>query len=301
MHRTNRSLALLLPLGLTVAVGATLVHCSGPSPVCGNGLVEAGEQCDKGPDNGSPKSGCSSTCQQQAISIASLQIFYTRLMNEAPGFESATCADLGVNLAHVVLTGPSPVDEMWPCSKNSTLYPNVMPGTYQATITLLDAAGAPLTKPVVSTQMEVMAPQMVTLTVNFHQMDFVKQDYTGTLDFTPKWASMGQSCAQASPSVMQEGVMLKTPAGAMVMGMTTTGHKLDGTPGACFTGDTMTGYERVTALPWGHYDLTLLGKISGGATGYCKTFDVFVGPGVDNPKYTLVADPANADAGGHCP
>jgi cysteine-rich repeat protein len=32
-------------------------------PVCGDGIIEAGEQCDDGPANGAPGDGCSATCQ----------------------------------------------------------------------------------------------------------------------------------------------------------------------------------------------------------------------------------------------
>jgi cysteine-rich repeat protein len=34
-----------------------------PAPVCGNGVLENGEQCDMGAQNGAPNSGCSATCQ----------------------------------------------------------------------------------------------------------------------------------------------------------------------------------------------------------------------------------------------
>src|SRR5262249_41976905 len=36
--------------------------CSTPAAVCGNGVVEAGEQCDLGAQNGTGQ-GCSATCQ----------------------------------------------------------------------------------------------------------------------------------------------------------------------------------------------------------------------------------------------
>jgi cysteine-rich repeat protein len=290
----------LIALLLIVVSGAAVVECSSSTPACGNGLVEAGEECDKGAQNGMPGSGCSSSCQNAAIPIASVQVFYTRLKDEAPGFGGSSCLDLGVAVAHVVVDGPTPMDEKWPCSKNSSLYPNVMPGTYQATITLLDATGAAITNPVQSTMTEVMAPNMVTLTVNFHQSDFVKQDYTGTLYFNPKWGEPTYDCSGASPRVTLEGVTLRTPKGMMVHGMTSAGHNLDGTAGTCFSESAMTTFESVPALPWGHYNLTLVGKIAGGAMGYCKTSDVFVGPGVANTTYVVVADPVSADAGTSC-
>jgi cysteine-rich repeat protein len=292
--------ASLIALAIVTAAGATAVECSNQKPDCGNGVVEPGEQCDKGAQNGMPNSGCSTSCQNQAIEIASVQVFYTRLMDEAPGFGGSSCLDLGVDVAHVVLNGPTHIEERWPCSRNSSLYSNVMPGTYQATITLLDAAGNPITNPVKSTMVEVMAPRMVTLTINFHMADFVKQDYVGTLFFNPKWEKPTQSCAAVTPPVTLEGITLKTHDGEPVNGMTSEGHRLDGTPGSCFSESASTTFESVPSLPWGHYNLTLTGRIGGGSIGYCKTFDVFVGPGVANTTYTLVADPMNADAGTSC-
>jgi hypothetical protein len=293
----------LLAIALVAMAGATVVECSGSTPVCGNSMIESGEQCDKGTQNGVGGSGCTATCQAAAIDIAEVQVFVTRLKDEVPGFDGSTCSDLGADKAHVVLAGPSPADELLPCTMNSKLYSNVTPGTYQATVTLLDASGNPLTRPVQSTMAEVLSGPMVTLSVNFHQSDFIKQDYVGVLDFAPSWEKDSQYCAGAGPPVTFETVTLKTPAGAPVTGMTSQGHKLDGTPGSCFTPSTTTpsdAYERVANLTWGHYDLTITGKVTGGAIGYCKKFDVFVGPGVSNGTYALVVDPANSDAGA-CP
>jgi len=38
-----------------------------PPPVCGNGVLETGEQCDMGAQNGAPNSGCGATCQTVAV------------------------------------------------------------------------------------------------------------------------------------------------------------------------------------------------------------------------------------------
>jgi hypothetical protein len=184
---------------------------------------------------------------------------------------------------------------------NTKLYSNVTPGTYQATVTLLDASDTPLTKPVQTMMAEVVPDRMVTLSVNFRYSDFIKQDYVGVLDFKPSWGQTDAGCSGADPMVLQESVTLRTPADAPVAGMTTGGHKLDGTYGGCFTMDAMShDYERVASLPWGHYNLTLSGKAAGGALAYCKKFDVFVGPGISNATYPLVVDDANTDAGA-CP
>jgi hypothetical protein len=291
----------LIAIAAVTLAATTLVQCSSSTPVCGNGVVETGEQCDNGPANGMTGSNCTADCRLQGVAIASVQVYYSRLRDEVPGFDGTSCLDLQVDKAHVVLDGPTPKDELWPCSMNSALYGNVMPGTYRATITLLDASGQPITNPVETAMKDVQAAATpVNLTINFHQSDFIKQDYTGALDFNPKWAKADSSCDKANPPVTLEGVTLKTPMGQLVAGMTTQGHKLDGTFGSCFSETTTEMFERIPDLPWGHYNLTLTGKVSGGGLGYCRRFDVFVGPGVANTTYQLVVDPANADAGA-CP
>jgi len=44
-------------------VGKTLKRSAASTPVCGNGVIEGKEQCDKGKDNGSSLSCCSVFCQ----------------------------------------------------------------------------------------------------------------------------------------------------------------------------------------------------------------------------------------------
>src|SRR5437588_12015553 len=85
--------------------GVAWMEC-GKSAVCGNLKVESGEQCDKGADNGVDGSGCTSQCQFANIAVASIQVSYTKLLNEVPMFDGVSCNDLGIGGAHVVLAGP---------------------------------------------------------------------------------------------------------------------------------------------------------------------------------------------------
>ena len=43
-------------------------------------------------------------CQFANIAVASIQVSYSKLLNEVPGFNGAACNDLGIGGAHVVLT-----------------------------------------------------------------------------------------------------------------------------------------------------------------------------------------------------
>ena len=280
--------------------GVTWMEC-GKSSTCGNSKVEGDEQCDKGPDNGVDGSGCSSTCTFANIAVATIQVSYSKLLNEVPGFNGATCADLGIGGAHVVLAGPQPADEMWAGCMQSKQYANVTPGTYQATITLLDANMQPLTNPVSTPMTDVQKGPVTNLNINFKQADFVKQDYVGQLDFDAQWGMADKRCNDIGPSIM-ESVTLKDAKGALVTtpSMTDDGLKLDGMFGACFTASA-TAAQRVKPLPWGHYTLVLQAKVMG-AVAFCQSFDVFVPPGSTPETYPLVVnayDPTG-DAG-TCP
>ena len=281
--------------------GAAWMEC-GSSSTCGNMKVESGEQCDKGSMNGVDGSGCSSSCQFANILVASIQVSYSKLLNEVPGFNGVSCNDLGIGGAHVVLDGPQPADEVWMGCTQSKQYSNVMPGTYKATITLLDADMQPLTNPVATPMTDVQKAAVPTnLNINFKQSDFVKQDYVGQLDFDAQWGMADKRCNDIGPSIM-ESVTLKDSTGMAVTSpsMTEDGLKLDGTFGACFTASA-TAPQRVKPLPWGHYTLVLQAKVMG-MVAFCQSFEVFVPPGTTPETNTLVVnafDP-NSDAG-TCP
>jgi cysteine-rich repeat protein len=280
--------------------GVAWVEC-GNSSTCGNMKVEGDEQCDKGTMNGADGSGCSSDCKFANIAVASIQVSYSKLLNEVPGFNGAACNDLGIGGAHVVLSGPQPADETWMGCMQSKQYSNVTPGSYQATITLLDANLQPLTNPVTTVMTDVQKGPVTNLNINFKFTDFVTS-YMGQLDFDPQWGAMDKRCNDVSPSVMQESVILKDSTGAVVTtpAMTDDGLKLNGMFGSCLTASS-TSPQRVKPLTWGHYTLILQGKAMG-MVAYCKSFDLFVPPGNAPQTYELVVnafDPSG-DAGA-CP
>ena len=280
--------------------GVAWMEC-GKSSTCGNMKVEGDEQCDKGTMNGVDGSGCTADCKFANIAVASIQVSYSKLLNEVPGFNGVACNDLGIGGAHVVLTGPQPTDEMWMGCMQSKQYANVTPGTYKATITLLDANMQPLTNAVSTMMADVQKGPVTNLNINFKQSDFVKQDYVGQLDFDASWGMMDKRCNDVG--VTMEAVILKDAQGVAVTSpaMTDDGLKLNGTFGACFTASS-TAPQRVKPLTWGHYKLTLQGKTSTSAT-FCKAFDLFVPPGAAPQTYALVVDPfdPNADGGMACP
>ena len=280
--------------------GLAWVECS--KAVCGNMKVEGDEQCDKGTMNGVDGSGCTADCRFANIAVATIQVSYSKLLNEVPGFNGVSCNDLGIGGAHVVLTGPQPVDEMWTGCMQSKQYTNVTPGTYQATITLLDADMQPISNPVSTMMTDVQKGPVTNLSINFKFTDFVKS-YMGQLDVDPQWGMMDKRCNDLTPPVVMESFTLKDSKGASVTmpAATDDGLKLDGSFGSCFTASS-TAPQRVKPLPWGHYTLTLQGKQMG-MVAFCQSFDLFVPPGTAPQTYELVVnayDP-NADGGVTCP
>jgi hypothetical protein len=286
---------------VVVGGGVAWMEC-GKSSTCGNMKVESGEDCDKGTMNGVDGSGCSADCKFANIAVASIQVSYSKLLNEVPSFDGVSCNDLGIGGAHVVVSGPQPVDETWAGCVQSKQYANVSPGTYQATITLLDANMQPLTNAVATAMTDVQKGPVTNLNINFLQKDFVKQDYVGQLDFDPQWGALNMRCNDLTPPVTGESVILKDSKGALVTTPATTDDnlKLDGTFGSCFTGSS-TAPQRVKPLPWGHYTLVLQGKQMGTAA-YCQSFEVFVPPGASPMTYELVVNAFDSNGdGGSCP
>jgi hypothetical protein len=283
---------------VVLAGGVAWLECGGGA-VCGDGKVEADEQCDVGALNGGETSGCGNDCRYSPVAIASIQVSYTKLIDEVPGFTGAACIDLGIGSAHMVLTGPKGADEEWMGCTQSKMYADVPPGTYQATITLFDTAGAALTKPIATALTDVKKGPVTTLNINFHQDDFLKQDYTGLLDWNPSWGLKDKKCADSA--VTSEAVTLADAKGAPVMmpSMTSDGIKINGPAGGCFSKSATTLFQRIGPLPWGKYKLGLVGA---GASPFCKTFDVFVPPGVAPMTYELVVDAYDPGGdGGACP
>jgi cysteine-rich repeat protein len=301
-----------LSVVLLVGVGAAVIECTGS--VCGNGVKESGEQCDNGMLNGTQGNGCSAQCTLTSISRARLTVNVERLnvtVASYPDYPAPTCMDLGISKVHLVLTGPAPQDMTTDCNNPSFSFDPIAPGTYQATVTLLDASGAPLTKPITSTMVDVEpAPTPTTLNLAFEIGDYLKS-YTGNFDFMASWGADNIACSQATPAVTKQTITMTLPGSTTpVAMMTNDGESLDGTPFTCFQPAAAPKYQEVKMMPWGHYDLTITGESGPPGpkmTSYCQKFDVFVGVGVATPTYALtvagasMADGGVGDGGMTCP
>jgi cysteine-rich repeat protein len=273
--------------------------------LCGDGVREGNEQCDDGKKNGTAGDPCSSTCKSISVLIPEVNLNWSLLhMTGVAGFSGVGCADVGATMARVILNGPSPVDEMLPCSNYGKVYANICPpmsdmgtahgdagactllqaGKYTAVVQLFDDAGNAITGAVTSQEGDAEPGTMAQLAVDFGMSDFVKQDYTGALYFRPSWGMDGVTCAQATPVVTGERLKLVMDGQTQpVPGMTRGGNPLNGGAGTCYMdtiGDTR---EEVDSLAWGKYTLSI-SSLDGYYTG---VFPVFVGPGNLGPTFDL--------------
>lgn len=286
----KQSKFVVIAVAAAVTVGLLTTGACESGPECGNGKVETGETCDKGSMNGMTGVTCSSSCQLRNIDSASVQVFYSRLMNQVPGYIGASCGELGIKEAKIRLVGPTTMEDTWQCSQNSKTFGGVMAGEYQAFATLYDASGAALTKEISSEKMSVAIPGSINLALNFTFDDFLKTDYVGTYYFVPNWGANDAFCAAANVDQMQVTMKPKGSATPVTAVVTPT-VPLDGTSTACFTPGTAPSIK-VANITWGYYDLTIAGLDATSAISFCKKFEAFVGPGAGTPTFDLLVDAA---------
>jgi cysteine-rich repeat protein len=306
---------------VVLLVTSAVAGCSGGSN-CGNGVIDPGEQCDDGAQNGQPGIACSADCKAISIPHVQLQVVWQMLQQTGVAdFAGAHCADVGAASAHVAVSGPASFEETIDCAAASRVYAANCPeadggqgmigcgmllpeGEYQATVTLVRADGSAVTRAVSTAKMMARAGSAITnLVVDFEMPDFL-QSYTGALQLRTSWGTDGNTCAQASPAVANESLRL-VPAGPNstgqpVPGMTVHGTTLDGRPGACYTPTNNEPTEKATGIAWGPYNLTLEGFAAGSTTpAYCSTFPIFIGPGQNGQIWSPVvpASPAPTDGG----
>jgi hypothetical protein len=296
---------------------ALVAGCGSGPAVCGNGIVEVGEDCDKGSQNGVVGVNCSANCKSVSTKQTQMSISWAIDLvgkgDPIPGYTTPGCSNFGATKAHVIIDGPSPSDKVVDCSRYVLKYPTCLtldtdmgeqcdmhpdPGPYQATVTLLRDDMTAITNAVSTPMINVVPGPEVPFPITFQMTDFLKQDYTGTLDFLAGWGAPKTNCMSANPMVTKEGIILRDAATDMiVMGMTTKGTKLDGTPGSCFSSDMINMlYEEVDNLPWGRYNLSIFDPNG----PFCAKVPVFVNPGMFNTTFNVTVPmytPPSMDAG----
>lgn len=286
MSRPAARVGLLLGGG-GLAVAGALVSCGGgDEPLCGDGTVDMGEQCDDG--NADELDACRACVAYIAPRTVVKWEFNT---GAAPGFTTDACSDVGARQVDVALAGPAPETRRVGCSEGRVTFVDLAPGEYTASVTPLDMAGTWL----------VAAPSTATFPANTapgttqeHTVvvppEAWSQSMTGTFFFILRWA--GMECGAAAPPVATQLVTLLRPGGpvtqqANVGSMSYPTYRLDGTQSVPCVPSVLAQAEAAQGVPFGRATLTVSGRDSGGTEWFRGTFDTFVGAGTSNPIYTF--------------
>jgi cysteine-rich repeat protein len=263
-----------------------LAGCGGA--VCGNGKLEAGEQCDDG--NLVDGDGCSSTCKYEPS--VDTYIHWTFVATEFLPFDGESCDDVQAVKVGLTIAGPKPSTQVIDCGMYSIKLSRLPAGSYTVSAVATDASGAALTSGL-ATASFVVADQTQNVYVDFPFADFMRS-YTGDYFFRVSWAGQNH-CAAASPPVMKERLLMVRD-GVPLMGETTDQTPIDGSKaGPCR--DAGGGSQVVKGLDWGPAEITVTGEDAVGHALYSKTFATYVGAGPSNPAALLDVPSLAPDAG----
>ena len=273
--------------GAVVLAASSMTAC-GPS--CGDGEINAGEQCDDGNDN--ELDTCRS-CMSYSIPVTTLRWSF----NDQPdvGFGGDGCFDVGASSVHVELTGPdgvtpAPAPKVMDgdCGGRQVVFQDLAAGTYHASIDVLAPTGASLlTEPYLVDIVSTGVSETFATVIPYTQWTTA---YTGTFFF--RLTFDGGSCELATPPVVTQNLRLRI-GGVLYDGVTDTNQPLDGSgPAACRSSDDEFPQSSLT-VPFGPATLQVDGIDDQGNVAFTERFDTFVGAGISNP--TLEFALANAD------
>lgn len=274
-----------------VLVGAAaLSSCGGGAdPVCGNGEVEDGEQCDDGNDVNDDF--CTNICVNHLPDTLDVTIQWAFNKEAGALFTTDGCIDMGARMVRVELIGPTTTELVEQCSFRQVVFLDVEPGTYTARLHVTDNMETLLTTGPIEDAFQVGATD-VTREVVIGWGDWVN-DYTGTFYFRLQWG--GLDCSEAG---VAEHLLVLEQDGAPLTGFTTDdGDRVDGTQvGACRT-IAEEFPQSVAMAPWGPTKFTVIGRDSDGMEQYREVYDTFIGAGASNPEMVFDVNSLTPDAG----
>lgn len=271
-------------------VAAGLAACGGGGPDCGNGVVESGEQCDEGDDNGGAR--CNFFCE----SALDANIQWRILADVVPGFVE-TCDGIGAATAHLELDGPmvagkppKRVSFDIECSFSQYLVSALDVGDYVVRLTLRDAEDGAVTRGQTSMAFSVV-DRDVTVPLVIPLEDLESTTYRGDWFYRFTWGG-ATTCAAAVPPVASTRIRIESNGHVV---MNEQGTPIDGSaPTECF--DDQFNHA-VNRLPFGHASVRITGVDAEGNAIFQGTFATFIGAGLSNPPLLYDVPSLLPDAG----
>lgn len=275
----------------------------GGGSVCGNGRVEAREDCDP-PD---PARSCGTNCRFMITMPTRLTV--TARVNgdlamTRSGFDGDSCSEVltpgRAGFIKLDIQGPASMSMELACSAAAGTVVDVgMAGAYTVTATLTEdngRGGRTMLAPPASKGVTAVAMMDTPVEIGF-PYDTFATSYKGALKFRVEKIGGATSCATAATPVTRQRLKL-LKAGQVVMtrtedamagGMPLPGQATDGVAeAACHTPVGPDDLQRIAELlDWGPYDLVVELRDDLGMTRYCKSYPLFVGAGQDNYIFRL--------------
>lgn len=325
--RSQRYVFLAL-FALCAVAAAVPLACGGgttdgpPPPMCGNGTVESGEECDLGANNGNPDFPCSKQCKRVIIAYSKLNVNWT-ILKDIPieGFTGTNCAGVGAEEAQIILVGPDGLhfEDTVECTQYSKMYSSIcvqpdggpkdcsqrLPlGNYQATITLRRADHTAISQAISSARGTLFKHgDSVSLHADVGYDDLLnKGTLKGSLRLDLSWGEFKKNCDTATPPVEKESLKLTVgSSGKVVTSATLPGTPLDGTASKCYVPGGNRTEEEAQNLSIGSYILLIRGYTAGSNVPlYCKRQEVFVGPGTQTDVYHIIVPAVVSPDAGMC-
>ena len=254
----------------------------GSKAMCGNGIVEPGEECDDG--NLQDGDGCNRFCLLPAYKGSTLVLRWyingTRIIG-GQKYSYDTCSDVGASRVHIRFYGPDgPVGEdTVQCSNLEYRFTdtegNQFPdGMYHAELTFLDSSDATISGVLTSDATMLVRRGDTEMHVVSSLDDFTNGPFSGVFYFSIKWD--GGTCDSAGVSTMK-------------LSLTLDGSEVGTMEGNCIA----TSSSLPNNVPASdEYVLKVAGYTSDGTVWGCLTMEnVKVGAGVTNPSLEIDVPP----------
>ncbi len=288
MDNVTKLLTTRVLLNTTCALAAATVFsvaaCGGDDPFCGDSNLDMGEECDDG--NSDDTDFCLSTCKARQLSQLTVKWAFNK--DEAEGFSTDSCLDIGASNVEVELVGgpgPEPLIRTEQCSFRQAVFVDIPAADYEVRTRVLDSEGGLLTTGTLTEDYSFDGgTDILDVVVPFTEWT---RTYDGTFYFRVAWDS--QDCAAADPVVAEQRITLVT-GGETYTGATTDGLTLDGvTPGVCISVDREFPQSALD-VPAGPADIRIDGLDAEGSVVFTEDFATFIGAGVNNPELTFDVD-----------